>query len=154
MIEYIQITTDAAYQAAALLFKEYAQWLDIDLGFQNFSEELLQLKKMYGPPAGGIILAKNENDFVGSVAIRKIDTETAELKRMYVKPSSQKQGIGNRLVEEAILLAKKCGYKKIQLDTLNTMQPAIKLYKQYGFYEIPAYYYNPEKTAVYFEMIL
>lgn len=154
MIEYIQITTDAEYQAAALLFKEYAQWLDIDLGFQNFSAELLQLKQMYGPPAGGIILAKNENDFVGSVAIRKIDAETAELKRMYVKPSSQKQGIGNRLVEEAILLAKECGYKKIQLDTLNTMHPAIKLYKQYGFYEIPAYYYNPEKTAVYFEMIL
>jgi ribosomal protein S18 acetylase RimI-like enzyme len=54
-------------------------------------------------------------------------------------------------LNEAILIAKKYGYKKIRLDTLSNMTAAIVLYKQNGFYEIPAYYYNPESTAVYFE---
>jgi hypothetical protein len=34
------------------------------------------------------------------------------------------------------------------------MQPAMNLYKENGFKEIPAYYYNPEPTAVYFEKSL
>lgn len=154
MPEYIYVTTEEEYTTAAALFREYAAWLNIDLGFQKFTEELLDLKNMYAPVAGGIILAKNENDFTGCIAIRKIDTDTAELKRMYVRPVFQKKGIGSGLLNEAISLAKKYGYKKIRLDTLSNMNPAIDLYKRNGFYEIPAYYFNPEKTAVYFEKIL
>ena len=151
MHEYILVTNEEEYKSAGTLFKEYADWLHIDLGFQNFSEELLQLKSMYGPPSGGIILVKNENNFIGCIAIRKKDAAVAELKRMYVKPTSQGLGIGKMLLEKALALAKNCGYKKIRLDTLSNMTPAINLYKQYGFYEIPAYYHNPEKTAVYLE---
>ena len=154
MPEYIIAITEEEYEAASLLFKEYAEWLNIDLGFQKFAEELLQLKIMYGTPSGGIILCKNENDFAGCVAIRKTNAATAELKRMYVKPSYQRMGIGQKLLEEAIALAKKYGYKKLRLDTLSNMTAAINLNKQNGFYEIPAYYHNPEKTAVYFEMKL
>ena len=54
----------------------------------------------------------------------------------------------------ALQLARDCGYKKVKLDTLNTMLPAMELYKKYGFKEIPAYYHNPNATAVYFEIIL
>lgn len=154
MPEYIFVLSEEEYAAAASLFKEYAAWLNIDLGFQNFSDELQDLQNMYALPEGGILLSKNENEFTGCIAIRKIDTETAELKRMYVKPAFQQKGIGARLLHEAILLAKEYGYKKIRLDTLSNMTPAIKLYKNVGFYEIPAYYFNPESTAVYFEKIL
>ena len=57
-------------------------------------------------------------------------------------------------MNEAIILATKYNYKKIRLDTLSNMTAAIGLYKKNGFYEIPAYYYNPEKTAVFFQKIL
>lgn len=154
MPEYIFVISDIEYAAAANLFKEYAAWLNIDLGFQNFSEELKGLQKMYALPEGGIILSKNETEFTGCIAIRKIDTDTAELKRMYVKPAFQHKGIGSGLLNEAIMLAVNIGYRKIRLDTLSNMTPAIALYKRAGFYEIPAYYYNPEETAVYFEKTL
>ena len=154
MPDYIYAVSETEYAAAASLFTEYADWLNIDLGFQKFSEELKQLKEMYGPPFGAIILAKQENNFIGCIAIRKIDIGVAELKRMYVKPTEQHNGIGKRLLEIALETAKKYRYKKIRLDTLNNMTPAIGLYKKNGFYEIPAYYYNPETTAVYFEKIL
>lgn len=154
MPEYIHVKSEPEYEAASLLFKEYAAWLDIDLSFQKFSEELLTLKEMYGPPYGGIILAKTDHDFIGCIAIRKINADTAELKRMYVRTTDQQQGTGKALLEAALELAQKYGYQKIQLDTLGKMEPAIRLYKRYGFYEIPAYYYNPEKTVIYFEKIL
>lgn len=73
---------------------------------------------------------------------------------MFIKPAYQKRGTGKILLEKAIELAKALHYKFIRLDTLNYMKPVINLYKQYGFYEIAAYYHNPNETAVYFELEL
>lgn len=154
MPEYIIVNSPEEYQAAAKLFMEYAQWLGIDLSFQHFDEELQSLETMYGPPDGGIVLCKQDNEFIACVAIRKFADGIAELKRMYVQPSYQHSGIGKTLMENSIELAIACGYKKIVLDTLNDMTPAIRLYKKYGFAEIPAYYHNPNATVVYFEKVL
>ncbi|MEP6674838.1 MAG: GNAT family N-acetyltransferase [Ferruginibacter sp.] len=154
MPDYIIAASDKDYKTAAGLFKEYATAINIDLQFQHFDEELSELQEMYSFPEGGIILCRFEDEYIGCVAIRKIDAETGELKRMYVKPTHQNKSIGKALLQEAIELARKCRYSKLRLDTLNYMQPAIRLYKKYGFYEIPAYYFNPIPTAVFFEMIL
>ena len=154
MIDYIIANTDEEFGNATKLFKAYAAWLNIDLGFQHFDEELMELKIMYGLPEGGIILCKSEIEFIGCAGIRKLNGNIAELKRMFIKPAYQKQGAGKALLQNAVELAKKLNYKIIRLDTLNYMKDAIKLYKQYGFYEIPAYYNNPNDTAIYFELKL
>ena len=152
MADFIIANTNEEYGEAAKLFKEYAAWLNIDLSFQKFEEELTVLKTMYVAPNGGVILCKKENQFVACVALRKIDAETAELKRMFVKPAFQQHGIGKVLLQKAVELAEKLSYTRIRLDTLSHMASAIKLYKQNGFYEIPAYYNNPNESAVYFEL--
>ena len=154
MGEIIIANTESDYTEASMLFKEYAAWLNIDLGFQNFDEELLQLKEMYFHPNGAIILSKNENIFTGCIAVRKKENDIAELKRMFIKPAYRKKGMGALLLQKALAIAKDLQYKKIRLDTLDTMTPAINLYKRYGFYEIEPYYFNPEKNAIFFEKIL
>jgi putative acetyltransferase len=154
MIEIIIANSDKEYEAAAILFKEYAAWLNINLSFQKFDEELLQLKEMYSFPNGAILLSKNENTFTGCVAVRKKENGIAELKRMFIKMEYRKEGIGALLLQNALEIAKALHYKKIRLDTLDTMIPAINLYKKYGFYEIEPYYFNPEKNAMFFEKIL
>ncbi len=154
MNSIILATSNDEYAEAAKLFKEYAAWLNIDLSFQKFDDELLQLNEMYAPPHGGILLYKQQHIFIGCVAIRRKDDTVAELKRMYVKPRFQKLGIGNILLKNAISRAKELGYKQIVLDTLDTMTTAINLYTQAGFYKIEPYYFNPEKNAVFFEKIL
>ena len=151
MQEYINVRSSSEYRAAALLFSEYAKGLGIDLGFQHFDAELLSLERIYAAPEGGIILCRSGNEFIGCAGIRKIDEEKAELKRMYVQPAHQHKGIGKALLERSIILAKECKYAIIRLDTLRNMLPAIKLYKEYGFYEIAAYYHNPNPTTLYFE---
>ncbi len=151
MFKIITVQSETEYAAASALFKEYAEWLNIDLSFQNFEEELLQLKEMYSEPTGAIFLLQKENEFIGCVAIRKKGEGIAELKRMYIKPASRKAGAGTMLLEKALAGAKLLGYQRIRLDTLANMTPAINLYKKHGFYEIEPYYFNPEENAVFFE---
>ncbi len=151
MPEYVKAATKADYDAAVFLFEEYASWLNIDLCFQHFSEELAQISSIYAPPSGGIILAKAADVYIGCAGIRRIDDSVAELKRMYVKPAFQQQGIGKTLLQESLELAQNLQYKKVRLDTLSRLVPAITLYRQYGFYDIPAYYHNPEKSVIYLE---
>ena len=117
MPEYFVGNKTEDYKIAAELFREYAVWLNIDLGFQHFEAELETISEMYAAPAGGIILCKNENEYIGCVAIRKIDNETAELKRMYVQPAWHGKGIGKILLDKAIELAKATDYSCIRLDT-------------------------------------
>ncbi|MEJ7610668.1 MAG: GNAT family N-acetyltransferase [Ferruginibacter sp.] len=154
MPEIITADTEAAYREAAILFREYAAWLNIDLCFQQFDKELEELHVMYARPAGIILLAKENNLFVGCVAVRKKENDVAELKRMYIKPDSRKSGLGVLLLEKALAFAKETGYRTIRLDTLSHMTPAISLYRKAGFYEIAPYYFNPEKNAVFFEKML
>ncbi len=151
MTEFIFVKTDEEYGEAARLFREYSLWLNIDLCFQNFEQELLNLKSMYSLPLGGIILCRLHNKFIGCIAIRKQSDGVAELKRMYVQPALHHQGIGTSLLDEAVRLALQCDYNKIVLDTLPEMTPAINLYRKNGFYTIPPYYYNPREDAVFLE---
>lgn len=154
MPDYILANSQLEYEAAQRLFNEYAQWLNIDLCFQNFDKELQQLSIMYAATSGGIVLCKKDNDFIGCSAIRKIDTTSCELKRMWVQLPYQKLGIGETLLKECVALAKKLNYKEIRLDTLKRLQPAIKLYKKYNFIETEAYYKNPNNDVVYMKLVL
>ena len=154
MFEFIFVEIDEHYVAASLLFREYAQWLGIDLSFQSFEKELVDLKQMYASPKGMILLCKYDNIYVGCVAVRPNEAYVAELKRMYVKPVFQKQGVGQALLERSLDFCKQAGYQKVRLDTLNSMTPAMNLYKKNGFVSIPAYYHNPFSEAVYFEKSL
>ncbi len=154
MPEYSVAQTDEDYTASAKLFTEYARWLNIDLGFQHFEEELAALKNMYAFPFGGIILCKEDDEYIACVAIRKISDDIAELKRMFVQEAHQQKGIGNELMIRSLKLARQSGYKMIRLDTLGHMRPAINLYKKFGFRETSPYYHNPHSTAVYFELTL
>ncbi len=154
MLEYLLVKTQEEYSKAKELFTEYAADINIDLSFQKFDNELLQIEKMYGAPEGGIILCKDDAQFIGCIAIRKFEEKICELKRMYVNPEFRGKGIGKQLLEKILELAKNYNYLLIRLDTLNYMTPAINLYKEKGFYEVKPYYHNPNATAVFFERIL
>jgi putative acetyltransferase len=147
-------TSDSQYHDAMLLFKEYTNSLNISLDFQHFDEELKIISKMYGDPDGQLIVVYDTDVPVACAALRKIGEGICEVKRMYVKPSHRKLGIADTMIEMLIEKAKSAKYKLMRLDTLDTMVPAITLYKKNGFYEIDAYYFNPNKNTVYMEKSL
>ena len=147
---------DTDYGKAGNLFIEYADSLDFDLHFQDFEKELQEIAVQYNKPDGGLILITDAftGEEVGCVGIRKFEDRVAELKRMFVKASHRNSGLGHELIRRAIKLSVDLGYKKIRLDTLDTMKPAITLYEKFGFRETGSYRYNPFDNVRYYELIL
>jgi ribosomal protein S18 acetylase RimI-like enzyme len=136
------------------IFIEYAEFLQVDLCFQNFEQELRTLHKVYNPPQGCIILAKEDEEVLGCIALKPIGEGVCEMKRLYVKPQTRGMGLGRKLVTELIRFAKESGYKTMKLDTLTTLESAIKLYQSMGFVKTNAYVYNPLNEVLYFELSL
>jgi ribosomal protein S18 acetylase RimI-like enzyme len=145
---------DKDFNQGRQLFKEYANSLDIDLCFQGFEEELKTLNIQYNKPTGALLLAYKDNTAFGCVAIREFAKDISELKRMYVKPDFRGYKTGHRLLELILNTAGEMGYKKIRLDTLPDMTNAIKLYRSFGFTEIPSYRFNPIEGVVFMEKAL
>jgi putative acetyltransferase len=85
MIKIFQAETPAHVGQARKLFREYEAWLDVDLCFQSFEEELESLPGKYTAPEGGLFLATVDGKLAGCVAFRKIDDETCEMKRLFVR---------------------------------------------------------------------
>ena len=137
------------------LFLEYTKSKKFDLSYQNFDTELNKINIQYSFPAGGLILIQdNNNNYVGCGGIRKHKDSIAELKRMYIKPDHRGKGLGKKLLVFLIELVKKLGYKKIWLDTLESLKEATHIYRNFGFIQIDAYRYNPNPDVLYFELEL
>ena len=146
--------TPQAFAEGASLFQQYAGYIGIDLSFQNFTDELKTIDKQYNKPEGTLLIAYDGAKAIGCIALRKWGSETAELKRMFVLKAYQGHKIGQRLLQQILVIAQELNYKKVRLDTLSNMKPALTLYRLYGFYEIPAYRFNPMEGTVYMEKIL
>jgi putative acetyltransferase len=134
------------------LFQEYSEGLNENLCFQSFDDELENPLKKYGEPDGCLLLAYWNNEAAGCIALQPLDEESVcEMKRLYVRTKYRSKGIGDELVKVLIEEAVKKGYRKMVLDTLERLQPAIRLYAKYGFVNTSAYYNNPLPNVVYME---
>jgi len=131
------------------LFEEYAAGLGIDLCFQGFAEELAGLPGRYTPPAGGVWLATEHGVVAGCIALRPLDGERAEVKRLYVRPAFRGMGVGRALAEHVLRAAAAAGYRRVCLDTLPSMGGAIALYRSLGFADVEAYCHNPVLGAMF-----
>ena len=154
-IEFKQIKvqyTGDAIEEIKQLFIEYSQSLGVNLDFQNFETELNTLPGKYIPPNGALILALVDGKAAGCVALRKMDNDICEMKRLYVRNDYRGLGIGNTLISMIIEEAGKLNYSYMRLDTLPTMKRAQELYKSYGFYDIEPYVYNPVTGTRFLEL--
>mgnify|MGYP000727035122 CR=1 FL=1 len=150
-ITYHLVDNQEGFNNCKPIIQEYLVTLGIDLAYMNLADEFEQMSTMYGSGQGAFFLAKDDKNSIGCVGVRKIDNETAELKRLYVQDTYRGYQIGITLLQKAIEVARVLGYKKIRLDVIPTLVKAKELYFSFGFYEIDQYFQNPVDGTTYME---
>ena len=132
------------------LVLEYAASLGVDLSFQDFQHEIDTLETYYEL----MLLAREDGDAAGCVALRRIDSELCEMKRLYVRPAFRGRDLGRALANAVIAEARQRGYQRMRLDTLPTMTSAMALYQSLGFRDIAPYRFNPIEGTRFLELAL
>ena len=143
------------------LFREYTDMLVENdpkfacyLKLQEYDEELRHLEGKYGPPRSALILAAEDGEAAGCIAMKEMDSTRCELKRLYVRPDFRGRGLGRTLTDMIIARAREAGYEEILLDTLPFLQSAQRIYRAAGFREIEKYNDSPMDDATYMKIEL
>ena len=90
-------------------------------------------------PSAMILLAERGGDPIGVGAIRGLNTDIAEVKRMYVDPAARGLHAGAAVLDRLLSEARHAGPKTLRLDTCEFMTDAQRLYRSRGFTERSPY---------------
>lgn len=144
-INIIQVESDSDISTVGVLIREYTAWaftLDEDSDraptFATLEEELATLPGIFAPPSGRLLLARYNGEPAGTVALLGLDAERCELKRLYVRPSFRKFGVGRQLVATLLTQARSAGYRQMELSSHISMEQAHNLYQALGFRAVSA----------------
>lgn len=155
MLTIIQAETDEQITEAKTLFREYEAWLGMDLCFQGFEAEIAALPGKYAMPEGRLYLAYVDDNLAGCIALRKLEDDICEMKRLFVRDGFRGAKVGVALIEKLIVDAREIGYDRMRLDTYPPkMGKAVTLYESHGFVPIPSYYDNPHSDVLFMELVL
>jgi GNAT superfamily N-acetyltransferase len=154
----VEATGPADLDQVRSLLRAYAgEWgesIAEALCLQGFESELASLPGRYAPPAGRLLLARDDARVIGCVGLRDLGDGLCEMRRLYVAPDCRGLGVGRGLVGEVIGWARRAGYARMRLDSTPGMAAALSLYRSLGFLEIPRYHDDPVHGAVYLELDL
>jgi ribosomal protein S18 acetylase RimI-like enzyme len=149
MVTIYQAKSKEDLEYARELFFEFLTWAiekskelyneDIDIN-EMVNRSMSEIDNgLFSEPHGRLLLAKEKDQVIGIVCMKKIRDEMCEIKRIYVRPGYRGKKIGQNLLEQIILSAKEVGYSKILLDSAKFMNKAHLLYRSVGFREIKIY---------------
>lgn len=113
-------------------------WLEKYFVIEPYDEEVLSNPDKYILNKGGQIYFLIENDKpIGTFALMYNEINELEFTKMAVSETSKGKGYGNLLMQHCIDEAIKMGSENLILYSNTTLEPAINLYKKFGFLEIP-----------------
>jgi len=168
VIAVADAATPAQLDAVRMLMRAFVAWhrarhvddlhlIDAYFDAAAFDAELAALPGVYAPPRGRLLLATLAGAPAGCVALKPVDAERCEMKRMFVYPHLQGQGVGRALGQRIVEHARACGYRVMRLDTSIRQAEAKGLYARLGFREIAPYYDVPpdvREWLVFMERVL
>ena len=84
-----------------------------------------------------------DGNVIGTVAVKKMDEATLELKALYVDAAYRGQGWGYKLLDQAMTYAEQAGFERVLLDSMSQYESAANLYRDYGFIDTDRFNDNP-----------
>lgn len=136
------------------LWSEYWQSFGLLPDFQNFSTELAELPGKYASPDGRLLLARFDGLPAATGGFRRLDADSCEAKRVYVRNRFRGHGLGRSLLQTLITEARSAGYRTMYCDTLPVMAAALQMYRQAGFAEVDPYTSDPTPGAIFLKAVL
>jgi len=140
------------------IIREYVRWLDMDLSYRGFEEEMQAFEQTFTLPSGMFFIAEADSEpdgeLAGCAGLLRHSRTVAEMKRLYVRPAYRGLALGEKLVESVIDRARSLGYAKLVLDSVPQTAFAQRLYERLGFVETAAYYPNPVAGTRFLELVL
>jgi len=114
---------------------------DISAAYQHSGGEFWNLRGSVDGPV------------IGTIALRRLGDDCAEVKRFYLLDAWRGKGLGKRLMKTAIAHARDQGFARVRLDTTLKSEAAIRLFEAAGFTRIERY--NEDRFAeLFFELNL
>lgn len=154
MFEISHVSINKYFTSAKQLFEECEVSHSANFGQQNFIEAFVVHPGDCVSPDACLLIAIYRSNAAGCVAVKKLEENICEMKRLYVRPQFRSMGIGLILADSIIAEARKLEYKRMRLATLASMYQAQKLYKSLGFREIPPYCFDPSELTICMELEL
>lgn len=127
----------ATLDAARALVRAHLEFHSMDQA--SIQRVVDALPSPYLPPAGALWVACEGDDPLGCAAFQTIAPDTAELKRVFVRPEARRRGVARALTEHAIETIRAGGYSRVRLGTQSTATGAQRLYESLGFTRIEPY---------------
>jgi len=91
------------------------------------------------PGTGAFFVVRLDGAPIGCGAVRKLNADEAELKRMFVRPEARKRKIGAAIVDALETEARALGVKRLLLETALYLESAVQIYERAGFTPIDNY---------------
>ncbi|NEQ21539.1 MAG: GNAT family N-acetyltransferase [Microcoleus sp. SIO2G3] len=116
--------------------------------------DIENVRSHYFDNSGMFLVLLDNEQVVGTGAIRKLDDQICELKWMWFLKEYRGQGWGWKMAQLLFDFARQAGYRKVRLDLVNgeRQTQALKLYSRLGFYPIERY--NDSPCNVFMEKLL
>ena len=141
-------------EAVARELAAYLAHIGEDFDAEGLDHDIAHWDVEYDGTAGVLLVVESPaGEVVGTAGVRRLEPRVGEIKRMWVRPSSQGLGLGRRLIDRCLDEARALGFRVIRLDTERRMEAALHLYRSRGFTEIPDYNGN-ERAQVWMELKL
>jgi GNAT superfamily N-acetyltransferase len=106
---------------------------------ESYADRLLDHYGSIEPPDGIVYLLRIEGRIEGMGALHRLESDVAEIKRMYIRQKHRGKGIGKEMLRKLVEKAREFGYSSIHLDTGDYMKAAQSIYRAEGFIEIEQY---------------
>jgi ribosomal protein S18 acetylase RimI-like enzyme len=137
MLRLAAPSSPAELDDARTLLREYRDAVGGSRCFAGWERELAGLPGEYAPPGGRLLLARlGDGTLAGCGALRRLEPGVAELRRLWTRPALRGQGLARAVAAALLDAARREGYRRVRLETLDEMLAAQALYRSLGFRDV------------------